>query len=88
MQELLSARSRLVILRHLLDGPLTFAEVRDRVELSNAGVRAGLADLAELGYVTDDSPTGRQRKATSARFSVDREMVLQDVLELALYLAR
>lgn len=88
VQEALAARSRLVILRELLGRPMTFAELHGRVEMSLAALRAGLSDLAEAGYVSDDSPAGRQRKPTSAVFTVDRDLVLRDVTELLLYLAR
>ena len=88
VQEALSARSRLVILWHLLERPMTFAELAERVAVSATALRGGLTDLAALGYVSDDSPTGRQRKSRTARFVVDRERVLRDAAELFVFLAR
>ena len=88
VQEALAARSRMVILWHLLERPMTFAELTERVAVSATALRGGLTDLAELGYVSDDSPTGRQRKTRTARFVVDRELVLRDVAELLVFLAR
>ena len=87
VQEALAARSRLVILWHLLERPMTFAELTERIAVGATALRGGLNDLAALGYVSDDSPTGRQRKTRTAQFVVNRERVLRDVAELLVFLA-
>lgn len=88
VQEALAARSRMVILWHLLERPMTFAELTERVTVGATALRGALNDLAALGYVSDDSPTGRKRKTFTARFTVDRDRVLHDAAELLVFLAR
>ncbi|GAA0990012.1 hypothetical protein GCM10009563_00130 [Subtercola frigoramans] len=80
-QEMYSARSRVVLLRHLLDRPMTFPELRDLVDMSPASVREGLNDLERMGYIGSDSPEGRLRKSSGATFFVDRRVVVEDLAE-------
>ena len=85
VQNALAARSRLVIVRRLLTGPATFAVLSGDLRMSAAALREGLTELEEAGFVSDDAPAGRQRKPTSAVFTLDREAFLRDLVELLAY---
>jgi len=68
-QDMYQARSRVVILRQLLNRPMTFPELRGLVNMSAAALREGINDLEAAGYVTDDAPEHSKRKPSTA----DRE---------------
>lgn len=85
-QDMYQARSRVVILRQLLNRPMTFPELRSLVNMSAAALREGINDLEAAGYVTDDAPEHSKRKPSTAVFSVAREKLMTDLSETIRFL--
>lgn len=85
VQSALAARSRVVLVRRLLTSPATFGVLLGDLQISAASLREGLSELESLGFVTDDAPAGRQRKPTSAVFTLNRNAFLRDLVELVAY---
>lgn len=85
-QDMFQARSRVVILRQLLNRPMAFPELRDHVNMSAAALREGLNDLEAAGYITDDAPENSKRKPSNAVFAVQREKLMTDLSETIRFL--
>lgn len=78
-----------MVVKCLVERPMTFAELMERLPMfSLTAVRAAVWDLSDLGYVSDDSAPGRQRRSKTAYYSVNRDLVSRDVAELLLFLSR
>lgn len=80
-QTALAGRSRLAVLRFLLDhGHSSRPNIVDATGITAGGVRSALLELEELGFITTDPP--QPRRGQRVRYSVDRRKLTEGLGEL------
>ncbi|MBF4619462.1 winged helix-turn-helix transcriptional regulator [Clavibacter sp. VKM Ac-2873] len=80
---LVQAPSRVIVLRHLLRGPVVFDELMRELGMSAAACREAIYALTEAGYVTDDADASYRRKPSPTRYWALRDRVAADTLDFA-----
>jgi len=80
--EAFAAPTRVTVLRVLMQGPLTYGDLFDKIGsdvMSQSAVYSALHDLKIRGYVEDDAPDDVVRRLKRTLFWANKQLIADDL---------